>query len=110
MYADSLTISHSPDTAPSRRVIVSRVLSACVVVLIIAYMGMMVKTISLVNDRKDIRTQIRDTQVAVSDLEVKYFNLAQSIDQAEISRLGFTDSTTPVFAYTNPAFPTVAIR
>jgi hypothetical protein len=63
----------------------------------------------LINERKDIRAEIRDTQVAISDSEVKYFELAQSIDKNVIASLGFTESTVPVFAYTHPDYPTVAV-
>lgn len=97
--------------APSSRkqVIIARTLSAFAGLCIVAYMVLMVQTISLINDRKDIRSEIRNTQVAISDLEVKYFELAQSIDQKVITDLGFTESVIPVFAYTHTDYPTVAV-
>ncbi len=103
--------SHTPTASSRARVIISRTLSVAVGTCVIAYMVLMVQTISLINERKDIRTEIRDTQVAISDLEVRYFELAQSIDQKVISDLGFTESVIPVFAYTNtkPSYPTVAL-
>ena len=103
--------SHMSTTSSKTRVIISRVLSVFAGTCVIAYMVLMVQTISLINERKDVRTEIRDTQVAISDLEVKYFELAQSIDQKVINDLGFTESVIPVFAYTNtkPSYPTVAL-
>ena len=100
--------SHTPTASSRARVIISRTLSVAAGTCVIAYMVLMVQTISLINERKDIRT---DTQVAISDLEVRYFELAQSIDQKVISDLGFTESVIPVFAYTNtkPSYPTVAL-
>ena len=97
--------------APSSRiqVVISRTLSIFAGVCVVAYMVLMVQTISLINNRKDIRSEIRNTQVAISDLEVKYFELAQSIDQKVITDLGFTESVIPVFAYTQPQYPTVAV-
>lgn len=83
------------------RVVLSRGLTAIVVGLLCAYGGFMVQAISLIQERKDVRESIRQTQIAISDLEVDYFNLAQSIDPQTIQQLGFTESTVPVFAYTD---------
>ncbi len=102
--------SHSRTSSTSHiQVIISRSLSLFAGLCIVAYMVLMVQTISLINERKDIRSEIRNTQVAISDLEVKYFELAQSIDQKVITDLGFTESVIPVFAYTRPDYPTVAV-
>lgn len=105
----SATQSHTTHHNSSVRVLISRALSAVAVGCIVVYMILMVQTISLINERKDIRGSIRNTQVAISDLEVRYFELAQSIDQQVISDLGFTESTVPTFAYTHPDYPTVAM-
>lgn len=103
--------SHMPVPSSRSKVIISRVLSVFAGTCVVAYMVLMVQTISLINERKDIRSEIRDTQVAISDLEVKYFELAQSIDQKVITELGFTESVIPVFAYTDvkPTYATVAL-
>lgn len=103
--------SHISTSSSRARVITSRVLSIFAGTCVIAYMVLMVQTISLINERKDVRSEIRDTQVAISDLEVKYFELAQSIDQKVITDLGFTESVIPVFAYTDtkPTYATVAL-
>ena len=91
------------------RVNIARGLSAIAAGCIVVYMVLMVQTISLINERKDIRASVRDAQVAISDLEVHYFELAQSIDEKTIADLGFTESVIPVFAYTSPEHPTVAL-
>ncbi len=105
----STTQSHTRRVMPTRAVI-SKTLSCMVFGMIAVYMVLMVRTVSLISERKDIRNATRDVQVKISDLEVKYFDLAQSIDQKTITDLGFTESVVPVFAYTNPEYPTVAIR
>lgn len=102
--------NHMSYVVPSWRAIISRGLSAMAVGCIVVYMVLMVQTISLINERKDIRNSIRNAQVAISDLEVRYFDLAKSIDQNVITDLGFTESVVPVFAYTHPDYPTVALR
>lgn len=105
----SMEQSNTGHVAPTMRVIISRALTTVSIGCIAVYMVLMVQTISLINERKDIRAEIRDTQVAISDSEVKYFELAQSIDKNVIASLGFTESTVPVFAYTHPDYPTVAV-
>lgn len=104
--AEQSQIAH---VATNTRAIISRSLSVIAVGCVVVYMVLMVRTISLINERKDIRAEIRNTQVAISDSEVRYFELAQSIDKSVIESLGFTESTVPVFAYTHPDYPTVAL-
>lgn len=99
MYTNQ--ISHQSKRSIMNRVVLSRGLTAVVVGLLCAYGGFMVSAISLIQERKEVRESIRQTQIAISDLEVDYFNLAQSIDTQTIQQLGFTESTVPVFAYTD---------
>jgi hypothetical protein len=101
--------SYTNHSVPTRRVLISRTLTGFAGVCIMTYMVLMVQTISLINERKDIRESIRQTQIAISDGEVQYFKLAQSIDTSTMQALGFTESTVPVFAYTHPNFATVAL-
>lgn len=103
--------SHTRMILPSRAVI-SRTLSCVAFGMVAVYMVLMVQTISLINQRKEVQNATRDAQVAISGLEVRYFELAQSIDQKTITDMGFTESVIPTFAYTNagPSYPTVAIR
>lgn len=84
------------------RVWLSRFLTVGIGICVMSYIFLMISTISLINERKEVRVDIRDAQVAISDLEVRYFDLAKSINQDIISNLGFTHSTVPVFAYTYP--------
>jgi hypothetical protein len=93
----------------SYRATISKTLTATVGLLVASYMVMMIQTVSLINERKDIREETRQTQVAISDLETQYFQLAQSIDKTTIEKLGFTESTVPLFAYTKPVYDTVAL-
>ncbi len=74
----------------------------------VGYMSLMVSITSFIRERQDVRDSIRKTQIAISDLEVRYFELAQSIDKNIITDLGFVNNTVPVFAYTNPENATVA--
>jgi ABC-type proline/glycine betaine transport system substrate-binding protein len=96
-------------TKRSYREIISKTLTVTIGVLIASYIVMMVQTVSLVNERKDIREETRQTQVTISDLEIQYFQLAQSIDKETIEKLGFKESVLPVFAYTKPVYDTVAL-
>jgi citrate lyase alpha subunit len=91
------------------RIGLSRFLTVITLSLVGTYVGVTVQTISLVNERKEIREEVRQTQIAISDLEVNYFELAQSIDEGTIQELGFTESVVPVFAYTRDTYPTVAL-
>jgi predicted RND superfamily exporter protein len=91
------------------RVWLSRFLTTGIGICVMSYIFLMVSTISLINERKEVRVDIRDAQVAISDLEVRYFDLAKSIDKDIIANLGFTHSTVPVFAYTYPENTTVAL-
>ncbi|HQV64948.1 MAG TPA: hypothetical protein PKZ56_01835 [Candidatus Paceibacterota bacterium] len=108
-HSVSIEQSNASHSGPTARMIISRSLSFIAAGCIVVYMVLMVRTISLINERKDIRAEIRNTQVAISDSEVRYFELAQSIDKKVIENLGFTESTVPVFAYTHPDYPTVAV-
>ncbi len=67
-----------------------------------AYSFFIGHSVIAINQRKVLMGQIRTTQSAVSDSEIKYFNLASGIDMTTVSKLGFIDSETPDFAYTNP--------
>lgn len=91
------------------RATIARTLTATAGLLVASYVIMMVQTVSLVNERKDIREETRQTQVGISDLEIQYFQLAQSIDKETIEKLGFKESAVPVFAYTKPVYDTVAL-
>ncbi len=64
------------------------------------YSFLVVSTIVSVNQRKDIRADIRTTQAKVSDLEISYFNLASQIDIHKAEALGFVNAAVPKFAYT----------
>jgi hypothetical protein len=91
------------------RIRMIRILTVLVIGLFGATISIPVMTITMVNERKDIREQVRQTQIAISDMEVQYFELAQSIDPETIKQLGFTESITPVFAYTKENYPAVAL-
>jgi len=91
------------------RMHISRYLSGFVGVLVVGYVGIMIATVSLIQDRKEIRESIRQTHIAISDLEVHYFELAQAIDTETIKQLGFTESVVPVFAFTDAGYPAVAV-
>ena len=79
-----------------------RALVIFTVCLSLVYGFLLIKTISLANDRKSMKTDMRNYQVTISELETNYFNLARSIDTVKVSELGFQEISDPVFAYTEP--------
>lgn len=92
------------------RVFISRFFTSVLVMIVVAYAGLTVQTAVFANERKELREEIRQTQIAISDLEVNYFDLAQAIDTETINSLGFTEIATPLFAYTETSYPSVALR
>lgn len=86
------------------RTIFSGSLNKTLLIALVAMFGVysffIARTVVAVNQRKDIRTDIRDLQAKVSDLEITYFNLTSGIDMAKASELGFVESSTTTFAYT----------
>jgi len=89
----------------------NKALLGVVVMLFLGYSILIVGTIISINQRKDLYSEIRTKQAQVSELEVKYFNLAQQIDLEKVNELGFIDMPNAVFAYTIPGVKdSVAIR
>lgn len=108
MYEPTFQENYKP--ARTYRATISKCLTACVGMLALSYVFMMIQTVTLINERKDIRESIRQTQVGISDLEIQYFKLAQGIDKQTIEQLGFKESVVPVFAYTKTAYDSVAFN
>lgn len=79
----------------------SRLLIVLAVVVSLTYGTLLVSTIRNIRERKEIRTEIKNTQARISELETQYFKLAADIDSSYITSLGFYESTNPVFAYTH---------
>ena len=77
--------------------------------MFVLYSFFIARSVVAINQRKALSVQIRDAQSRVSDLEIQYFNLAGSIDTTKATELGFVESKTPTFVYTNPAPETVAL-
>ena len=73
------------------------------------YSFFIARSVVAINQRKTLYSQVRTAQAKVSDLEIQYFNLASTIDIKKASELGFVESKTPTFAYTNPDADTVAL-
>ncbi len=73
------------------------------------YSFFIASTVAAVNQRKDIRTDIRTVQAHVSDLEISYFNLASHIDMEKATTLGFVNAAVPKFAYTGTQEEKVAL-
>lgn len=76
----------------------------------VAYSFCITRTVMAVNDRKDLRADIRETQTRVAELEINYFALAGSIDMDKARAAGFVEATGSAFVYTHPAAETVAVR
>lgn len=74
------------------------------------YSFFIVATVVTVNDRKDIRIAIRDTQAQVADLEISYFNLASGVDMQKASSLGFVNAAVPQFVYAGQIEEKVAVN
>lgn len=80
----------------------SRILGIGVGILVVTYSVLLVQTINTVSERKELRTEIQEAQQRVSELETKYFELANTIDSNYVKQLGFVENADPVFAYTIP--------
>jgi hypothetical protein len=63
------------------------------------YSFFIVGAVVAVNQRKDMRTDIRTIQASVSDLEIHYFDLASQIDMQKAQQMGFVNEPVPTFAY-----------
>lgn len=77
--------------------------------LFAAYSFFIVSTVVAINQRKDLRAEIRDSQARVSELEIRYFSLASGIDERKAAELGFVASDAPSFAYMSPLPEKVAL-
>jgi hypothetical protein len=77
--------------------------------LFAVYSFFIASTVVAINQRKDLRQEIRASQGQVSELEIKYFNLSAGIDIKKASELGFVDSQTPIFAYAKATEEKVAL-
>lgn len=80
------------------------------VVLFGSYSFFIARAVVAINHRKALHAEIRTMQAKVADLEINYFAIASQIDMNKVAQLGFIDSEAPVFAYTEPALETVAVR
>ncbi len=82
---------------------------AGIVGLFAVYSFFIVSTVIAINQCKDLRVEMRTSQARVSELEIKYFALASSIDETKAQSLGFIASETPSFAYMSPLPEKVAL-
>jgi hypothetical protein len=81
--------------------LLSRLLIVLAVAVSITYGTLLVSTIKNIRERKEIRTEIKNTQTRISELETQYFQLAANINSSYVASLGFYEDTQPVFAYTH---------
>jgi hypothetical protein len=85
-------------------------LLAAFIGMFVAYSFLIGSTVISINERKNLYSDIRTKQAQLSELEIKYFTVAQGIDLNKAKELGFIDTPT-TFAYTNAgAKDAVAIR
>ena len=82
-----------------RQAFLSKVFLLGVIILGICYSILVVSTIHNISARKEVKTQISKTQVAISSLEEQYFALAGAIDTTTVQSMGFQESQDPIFAY-----------
>lgn len=80
-----------------------------VIGLFVMYSFFIVSTVVAINQRKDIRTDIRTVQARVADLEISYFTLASTVDVTKATSLGFVTAPVPEFAYTHVPEEKVAL-
>ncbi len=66
------------------------------------YASLVVGTIFSVSHRKAVRQDIKTTQARVADLEVKYFALADHLNETTATELGLVHVDVPQFSYRNP--------
>ena len=81
-----------------------------IVVLFGVYSFFIGHTVIAIDQRQSMTRQIQATTTNVSALQINYFNLASSITMTKATELGFVDSQTPDFAYTNPEAQTFAMK
>ena len=80
----------------------NKALLIMLVLCFVSYSCLIARTVVSINNRKDIATQVQDAQANLAATEIKYFSMASTIDMTKAQSLGFVDSQTPDFAYTNP--------
>jgi hypothetical protein len=80
----------------------NRALLVMLALCFVSYSFLIARTVVSINQRKDVATQIQNAQANLAATEIKYFSMASTIDMTKAQSLGFVDSPTPDFAYTNP--------
>lgn len=89
----------------------NKTLLLALVGMFVVYSFFIARAVIAVNERKALYADLRTSQAKVSELEIKYFNLASAVDVEKAATLGFIESKNPTFAYTRPAVDTaVAVR
>lgn len=68
--------------------------------MFVMYSFFIARTVVAINERKMLYSSLREEQIKVADLETHYFNLASQLDISKATLLGFNNSETPRFAYT----------
>jgi hypothetical protein len=70
----------------------NRYLLLALVGMFVLYSFFIARSVVAINQRKTLYTEIRTSQAKVSDLEIKYFDLASTIDAKKAADLGFVES------------------
>lgn len=74
-------------------------LIAGVAFMFVAYSFLIVGTIVMVNDRKDLRSDIQEEQLAVAEAEINFFKSSAMIDNEFALAQGYQPVGTPHFVY-----------
>lgn len=105
--AKTITNTLSYDTGVQR--IVFKTLVVSIVMLSICYIYFIGSITFNVLARKSLESNMREVGSRVSNLELSYLSLSNSIDKNFASSLGFVDATSPIFA-TRTLASRVAVR
>ena len=95
-----------PSTTALRSIFTGSANKTLLVILVacfVSYSFLIARTVVAINSRKQIATQIQNAQANLAATEIKYFSMASTIDMTKAQGMGFIESTTPDFAYSNPA-------
>lgn len=74
-------------------------------VLFVGYFTCVVGTIISVNERKDVRIEMRNLQMRVAELESEYVQLSSAVTKERAFALGYIEAVNPLFIYRGATVP-----
>ena len=98
------------DTKNTKGKFVFKGLLGLSVAMSLIYIFFIGKIVFNIVDRKNIETEMRDISSSVSSLQVEYFNLNNKIDLAYAKSIGFSESSSVVFAHLSTETHPITLR